>query len=163
MVEATASDYVVDAKRDRLVIVASSLGTVFEWYDFFIYGTLAPLIATLFFPSTNPTAGLLLTFATFGAGFFVRPIGAVLFGVASVPTMAVPSVPTISTTSAVEQVRSDRRYRSSGSHWRHRGYASRRHHYRGHSSYRSYRKPGFSFYIGTPRHRYGEYGRSRWY
>jgi MFS family permease len=76
-----AGDYVVDVKRDRLVIVASSLGTVFEWYDFFIYGTLAPTIAALFFPSTNPTAGLLLTLATFGAGFGVRPIGAVLFGV----------------------------------------------------------------------------------
>src|SRR4051812_2194586 len=74
-------DYVVDAKRDRLVIVASSLGTVFEWYDFFIYGTLAPVIATLFFPAANPTAGFLLTLATFGAGFVVRPLGAVLFGV----------------------------------------------------------------------------------
>ena len=76
-----AGDYVVDAKRDRLVIVASSLGTVFEWYDFFIYGTLAPVIATLFFPTSNPTAGLLLTLATFGAGFGVRPIGAILFGI----------------------------------------------------------------------------------
>ena len=76
-----AADYVVDAKRDRLVILASSLGTIFEWYDFFIYGTLAPVIATLFFPSTNPTAGLLLTLATFGAGFGVRPIGAILFGI----------------------------------------------------------------------------------
>jgi MFS family permease len=80
MAEAVADDYVVDAKRDRLVIVASSLGTVFEWYDFFIYGTLAPVIALHFFPTTNPTAALLLTLATFGAGFGVRPIGAVLFG-----------------------------------------------------------------------------------
>ena len=78
---AISGDYVVDPKRDRLVIVASSLGTVFEWYDFFIYGTLAPVIALHFFPSTNPTAGLLLTLATFGAGFGVRPIGAILFGV----------------------------------------------------------------------------------
>jgi MFS family permease len=73
--------FVVDAKRDRLVIVASTLGTVFEWYDFFIYGTLAPVIAANFFPSTNPTAALLLTLATFGAGFGVRPLGAVLFGI----------------------------------------------------------------------------------
>jgi MFS family permease len=80
MAEAAADDYVVDAKRDRLVIVASSLGTVFEWYDFFIYGTLAPVIALHFFPAANPTAALLLTLATFGAGFGVRPIGAVLFG-----------------------------------------------------------------------------------
>ncbi len=76
-----SDDYVVDPKRDRLVIVASSLGTVFEWYDFFIYGTLAPVIATLFFPTANPTAALLLTLATFGAGFGVRPIGAILFGI----------------------------------------------------------------------------------
>ncbi|HST37322.1 MAG TPA: MFS transporter [Allosphingosinicella sp.] len=78
---AVGADYVVDAKRDRLVIVASSLGTVFEWYDFFIYGTLAPVIAMHFFPATNPTAALLLTLATFGAGFGVRPIGAILFGI----------------------------------------------------------------------------------
>jgi MFS family permease len=76
-----SDDYVIDPKRDRLVIVASSLGTVFEWYDFFIYGTLAPVIATLFFPTSNPTAAFLLTLATFGAGFGVRPIGAVLFGI----------------------------------------------------------------------------------
>ena len=57
-VQPLPDDYVVDPKRDRLVIVASSLGTVFEWYDFFIYGTLAPVIATLFFPAGNPTASL---------------------------------------------------------------------------------------------------------
>jgi len=73
-------DYVIDARRDRLVIFASTLGTVFEWYDFFVYGTLATVIAKLFFPAASPTAGLLLTLATFGAGFGVRPIGAVLFG-----------------------------------------------------------------------------------
>ncbi len=80
MAEALADDYVIDAKRDRLVIFASTLGTVFEWYDFFVYGTLATVIAKLFFPSANATAGLLLTLATFGAGFGVRPVGAVLFG-----------------------------------------------------------------------------------
>ena len=80
-VQSVAGDYVVDPRRDRLVIVASSLGTVFEWYDFFIYGTLAPVIAQHFFPSDNPTAGLLLMLATFGAGFAVRPIGAILFGI----------------------------------------------------------------------------------
>ncbi|MFL6858534.1 MAG: MFS transporter [Allosphingosinicella sp.] len=77
---AAAGDYVIDAKRDRLVIFASSLGTVFEWYDFFVYGTLATVIAKLFFPAASPTAGLLLTLATFGAGFGVRPVGAILFG-----------------------------------------------------------------------------------
>jgi MFS family permease len=80
MAGAVAKDYVIDAKRDRLVIFASTLGTVFEWYDFFVYGTLATVIAKLFFPSANATAGLLLTLATFGAGFGVRPVGAVLFG-----------------------------------------------------------------------------------
>jgi MFS family permease len=78
---AIAGEHVVDPKRDRLVIVASSLGTVFEWYDFFIYGTLAPVIALHFFPSTNPTAALLLVLAAFGAGFGVRPLGAILFGI----------------------------------------------------------------------------------
>src|SRR4051794_10082822 len=80
MAGATADGYVIDAKRDRLVIFASTLGTVFEWYDFFVYGTLATVIAKLFFPSASATAGLLLTLATFGAGFGVRPVGALLFG-----------------------------------------------------------------------------------
>ena len=70
-----------DPKRERLVIVASSLGTVFEWYDFFVYGTLAALLGRVFFPEASPTAALLLSLATFGAGFGVRPVGALLFGV----------------------------------------------------------------------------------
>ncbi len=70
----------IDLKRDRLVIIASSLGTVFEWYDFFVYGTLAALIGKLFFPETSETAAFLLALATFGVGFGVRPIGAALFG-----------------------------------------------------------------------------------
>ena len=74
-------DYVVDPKRDRLVIVASSLGTVFEWYDFFIYGTLATVLAQHFFPWAGATGGFLYTLAAFGAGFGVRPIGAILFGI----------------------------------------------------------------------------------
>ena len=53
-------DYVVDPKRDRLVIIASSLGTVFEWYDFFIYGTLATVLAQHFFPWAGATGGFLL-------------------------------------------------------------------------------------------------------
>ena len=67
--------YVVDAKRDRLVIVASTLGTVFEWYDFFIYGTLAAVIGRHFFPAGSETAQFLLALATFGVGFGVRPLG----------------------------------------------------------------------------------------
>jgi len=74
------SEPVIDVKRDRLVILASTLGTVFEWYDFFIYGTLATIIAAQFFPNSSPTAGFLLALATFGAGFGIRPLGAVVFG-----------------------------------------------------------------------------------
>src|ERR1044072_794518 len=77
---AAENGHVIDPKRDRLVILASSLGTVFEWYDFFVYGTLATLIAKLFFPAASETAGFLLALATFGARFGVLPLGAVLFG-----------------------------------------------------------------------------------
>ena len=77
---APSGDYVVDPKRDRLVITASALGTVFEWYDFFLYGILAALLGRLFFPVDNPTAATLASLAAFGAGFGVRPLGALLFG-----------------------------------------------------------------------------------
>lgn len=76
-----SQDYQVDLARDRLVIIASSLGTVFEWYDFFVYGTLAALIGKLFFPAASESAAFLLALATFGVGFGVRPIGALVFGV----------------------------------------------------------------------------------
>lgn len=62
------------------MIFASALGTVFEWYDFFIYATLAPFFATLFFPPGNTTAALLAAFATYAAGFIIRPFGAIVFG-----------------------------------------------------------------------------------
>src|ERR1700732_1362369 len=65
---------------ERFVIFASSLGTVFEWYDFYLYAVLAPFFAALFFPTGNDTAALLSAFATYAAGFLVRPFGAVLFG-----------------------------------------------------------------------------------
>src|SRR5215469_14097269 len=64
----------------RKVIIASSLGTLIEWYDFYIFGSLATVIASQFFPKTNPTAALLSTLATFAAGFIVRPFGALVFG-----------------------------------------------------------------------------------
>ncbi|MDO7843654.1 MFS transporter [Sphingomonas immobilis] len=67
-------------KEIQLVIAASSLGTVFEWYDFFIYGTLAKLIGQAFFPASNETLQTLLTWAGFAVGFGFRPLGAVLFG-----------------------------------------------------------------------------------
>jgi MFS family permease len=65
----------------KLVILASTLGTVFEWYDFFVYGTLAGVIGQNFFPAGNSAVSLLITLATFGVGFGMRPVGAVLFGV----------------------------------------------------------------------------------
>src|SRR6478672_1519090 len=69
------------ARRDiRNVVLASSLGTVFEWYDFYLYATLAPFFASLFFPKGNDTAALLAAFATYAAGFLVRPFGAIFFG-----------------------------------------------------------------------------------
>src|ERR1700675_2755919 len=66
--------------EERFVIFASSLGTVFEWYDFYLYAILAPFFAALFFPPGNDTAALLSAFATYAAGFLVRPFGALVFG-----------------------------------------------------------------------------------
>ena len=62
------------------VISASSVGTLIEWYDFYIFGSLAAILSTQFFPKDNPTAALLSTLATFAAGFVVRPFGALVFG-----------------------------------------------------------------------------------
>lgn len=62
------------------VIGASSVGTLIEWYDFYIFGSLATILATKFFPEGNPTAAFLSTLATFAAGFVVRPFGALFFG-----------------------------------------------------------------------------------
>ena len=78
---ATASTTVPVARdEEKKVIFASSLGTVFEWYDFYLYAVLAPFFAALFFPSGNQTAALLSAFATYAAGFLVRPFGALVFG-----------------------------------------------------------------------------------
>src|SRR6188474_579933 len=74
---APASDF---KPEERRVIFASSLGTVFEWYDFYLYAVLAPFFAALFFPPGNQTAALLSAFAAYAAGFLVRPFGALLFG-----------------------------------------------------------------------------------
>ncbi len=67
-------------RKHKLVIFASSLGTVFEWYDFYIYGTLATFFGKLFFPPENETAAFLSSLALFGVGFSVRPFGALVFG-----------------------------------------------------------------------------------
>ena len=64
----------------RLVVGASSAGTIFEWYDFFIYGTLAYILKDAFYDVDDPTLGLLLVWSTFAVGFAFRPIGAILFG-----------------------------------------------------------------------------------
>ncbi|MEA2603165.1 MAG: hypothetical protein QOF89_4157 [Acidobacteriota bacterium] len=77
---ATADGPLVSPAEERRVIFASSLGTVFEWYDFYLYATLAPFFAALFFPKGNDTAALLAAFATYAAGFLVRPFGAIVFG-----------------------------------------------------------------------------------
>jgi MFS family permease len=70
----------VSRREQRRVVFASSLGTVFEWYDFYLYATLAPFFAALFFPKDNETAALLSALATYAAGFLVRPFGALVFG-----------------------------------------------------------------------------------
>ena len=74
-----------DAKRpitqdERKILIASSLGTVFEWYDFFLYGSLAAVIAKQFFAKADPTTGLIFALLAFAAGFIVRPFGALVFG-----------------------------------------------------------------------------------
>src|SRR2546428_11993951 len=73
-------DRVIDKAEERRVIIASSVGTVLEWYGFCLYATLAPFFASLFFPKGNDTAALLSAFATYAAGFLVRPFGALIFG-----------------------------------------------------------------------------------
>jgi MFS family permease len=67
-------------QSEKLVIAASSLGTVFEWYDFYLYGLLATIISAQFFSGVNETTGFIFALAAFAAGFAVRPFGAVLFG-----------------------------------------------------------------------------------
>ncbi len=71
------------AGRPRLrVILAASVGSALEWYDFFLYGTAAALVfGDLFFPKSDPVVGTLLSFLTFGVGFAVRPLGGILFGI----------------------------------------------------------------------------------
>jgi len=69
-----------DVKQERMVIFASSLGTVFEWYDFYLVGSLAAVMAKNFFAGVNETTGFILTLLMFAAGFAVRPFGALFFG-----------------------------------------------------------------------------------
>jgi len=70
----------VSKAEERRVILASSLGTVFEWYDFYLYAVLAPFFSTLFFPPGNDTVALMSALVAYAAGFLVRPFGAIVFG-----------------------------------------------------------------------------------
>src|SRR5215813_2989870 len=67
-------------RAHRRVILASSLGTVFEWYDFYLYGSLAAVIGKHFFAGVNPTTAFIFSLLAFAAGFAVRPLGAIVFG-----------------------------------------------------------------------------------
>jgi MFS family permease len=79
MTDAAAEEHVVD-RSDRLVILASSVGTVIEWYDFYLYGSLAAIITAQFFSGVNETTGFIFALMAFAAGFAVRPFGAIVFG-----------------------------------------------------------------------------------
>src|SRR4051795_13740458 len=72
----------MDSRSRLRVILAASIGSALEWYDFFLYGTAAALVfGELFFPKSDPVVGTLLAFLTFGVGFVVRPLGGILFGI----------------------------------------------------------------------------------
>src|SRR5579862_4148494 len=71
---------VVPKSEEKRVIFASSIGTMFEWYDFYLYGSLAAIIAKQFFSALNPTSGFIFALLAFAAGFAVRPFGAIIFG-----------------------------------------------------------------------------------
>src|SRR5436309_4239290 len=70
----------VSGKELRRVVIAASVGNVIEWYDFYIFGSLATVLAAKFFEKSHPVAALLSTIALFTAGFLIRPLGASLFG-----------------------------------------------------------------------------------
>ena len=77
---AAPGERIITTAEERRVILASSVGTIFEWYDFYLYAILAPFFAGLFFPPGNQTAALLGAFGAYAAGFLVRPFGALIFG-----------------------------------------------------------------------------------
>ena len=80
MTEAALPKHHAATQSERKVILASSLGTVFEWYDFYLYGLLATIISAQFFSGVNETTGFIFALAAFAAGFAVRPFGALVFG-----------------------------------------------------------------------------------
>jgi MHS family proline/betaine transporter-like MFS transporter len=77
--ESQVPDFEIKRKR-RKAVIAGTIGNVLEWYDYSIYGYMAPVIGALFFPSSDPIATLLITFAVFALGFLMRPLGAVILG-----------------------------------------------------------------------------------
>src|SRR5580698_4324520 len=77
----TAAAIPAEGSSYQRAITAGTIGNVLEWYDFGVYGYLVPTISVLFFPSGDPTISLLLTFAVFGVGFVMRPIGSIVFGI----------------------------------------------------------------------------------
>ncbi len=80
MTDAGVASPVDSGQSERKVILASSLGTIFEWYDFYLYGLLATIISAQFFSGVNETTGFIFALAAFAAGFAVRPFGALVFG-----------------------------------------------------------------------------------
>jgi MFS family permease len=80
MTDATASEQEISSAKMRQVVAASAAGTVFEWYDFFVYGALASVIAPLFFAGLPDAQAFVFTLLTFAVGFVVRPLGALVFG-----------------------------------------------------------------------------------
>src|SRR6202162_270832 len=70
----------VTGKELRRVVIAASVGNIIEWYDFYIFGSLASILAVKFFDKTNPVAAFLSTVAIFSVGFLIRPLGAFVFG-----------------------------------------------------------------------------------
>ncbi|NBW76372.1 MAG: MFS transporter [Sphingomonadaceae bacterium] len=80
MSEAALPKHHAATQSEKKVIIASSLGTVFEWYDFYLYGLLATIISAQFFSGVNETTGFIFALAAFAAGFAVRPFGALVFG-----------------------------------------------------------------------------------
>src|SRR5215469_2029145 len=77
----TAAAIPVAGSSYQRAITAGVIGNVLEWYDYGVYGYLVPIISQLFFPSGDPTVSLLSTFAVFGVGFLMRPVGSILFGI----------------------------------------------------------------------------------
>jgi len=77
---AVAEDAAAEPRSGRRTVAAGIVGNVLEWYDFGVYGFFAPIIASQFFPSENPTVSLIAAFGAFAAGFLMRPVGAALFG-----------------------------------------------------------------------------------